>query len=52
MAVARVAVRHRYVGLSTDVKPTAPAGSTFRELDTGVVYVSNGATWYGGFDDS
>jgi len=49
MAVARVALKHRYIGVSGDVKPTAPAGSTFRELDTGITYVSSGAAWYGGF---
>jgi len=36
----------RFVGLSTDVKPTSPSvGSTFNELDTGYVYKYNGSVW-------
>src|SRR5438270_208003 len=34
-----------FVGLSGDAKPTAPAGSNFYETDTGVGYITDGATW-------
>jgi len=34
-------------GLSTDTKPTTfPAGSIFRELDTGFKFMYDGSTWY------
>lgn len=40
---------HRYIGLSTDEKPTtsvaAPVGSTFFESDTGRMYRWNGSDW-------
>lgn len=46
MAVTRIATPHRYVGLSTDVKPTdAPAGSRFVERDTGLTYVWDLTSW-------
>ena len=32
----------RYVGLSTDAKPSSPAGSTFFEVDTGFMWLSFG----------
>lgn len=37
----------RYLGLSSDTKPTTevPAGSTFFETDTRLVYVYNGSAW-------
>lgn len=35
----------RFVGLSTDTKPTPPAGSTFLEYDTGVLFIYTGAAW-------
>ena len=41
----------KYIGLSTDDKPTASAGSRFYETDTGITYIHDGATWqvkYGG----
>lgn len=43
MAVNRIAEVSRYVGLSTDTKPTPPAGSTFFETDTGYRYVYDGS---------
>ena len=37
----------RYVGLSTDTKPTAgvAAGATFDETDTGYRWVYDGSAW-------
>lgn len=35
----------RYRGLSTDTKPNADIGSTFHEMDTGVVYMYDGDAW-------
>src|SRR3990170_6815712 len=37
----------RYIGLSTDSKPTTdpPAGSTFWEHDTNILYKYNGSSW-------
>jgi len=36
-----------FIGLSTDVKPTAgvPSGSTFQETDTKDIYIYNAAGW-------
>ena len=46
MAVVLLAEIARFVGLSTDTKPTGePAGSTFYETDTGARYVWDGAAW-------
>ena len=38
---------NEHVGASSDTKPTTdqPVGSRFTELDTGDVYVWNGAKW-------
>ncbi len=39
-------VIQRWIGLSTDTKPTAPAaGSTFYEANTGYSFVYNGYAW-------
>ncbi len=47
MAVEEVSQIQRFVGLSTDTKPTnAPPGSKFREADTGKVYVFHDGDWY------
>jgi len=35
-----------YIGLSTDTKPVASAGSTFYCLDTRDAYMTNGTIWY------
>ena len=52
MAVLKTAIQiHRYTGLSTDTKPTkathdTPAGSTFFEHDTGIMYITHdGTSW-------
>ena len=42
MAVKLITSIKRYVGLSTDVKPVAPIGSTFFEADTGLLKVLDG----------
>lgn len=44
MSVIISSVVH-FVGLSTDVKPQASAGSTFWETDTGLLYESNSLAW-------
>lgn len=40
----------RYTGLSTDTKPTERAdvgiGSTFYEIDTGILWLFNGVLWF------
>jgi hypothetical protein len=38
---------HRYIGVSTDTKPTTgvPAGSVFYETNTANTYVYNGSSW-------
>lgn len=54
MAVRRInmygpnSLPQRYLGLSTDVKPTVgvPAGSTFIETDTKDRYLFDGNTWF------
>ena len=46
MAVKFIAGHHRYSGLSTDTKPTAPpVGSTFKETDSGKSYAWDGTSW-------
>ncbi len=35
----------KYVGLSTEDKPTAPEGSTFFEANTGYIFIFNGHAW-------
>ncbi len=46
MAVVLAVKGDRYVGLSSDTKPaTAPAGSLFRETDTGAWFISDGSAW-------
>ena len=48
MAVLLVSRPARYVGLSSDTKPTLAAvasGSTFYETDTGASFVHDGAAW-------
>ena len=35
-----------FLGLSTDTKPVANAGSTFYELDTKNAYISDGTIWW------
>jgi hypothetical protein len=46
MAVKLIRVIQRWIGLSTDTKPTAPpAGSTFYEANTGYSFIYNGYAW-------
>lgn len=47
MAVKFLAAYQRYVGLSTDTKPTSvPVGSTFLEYDTSALYITyDGTLW-------
>lgn len=47
MAVKRIATKSRYIGLSTDTKPTGvPVGSTFYEYDSSRRYVTyDGTNW-------
>jgi hypothetical protein len=46
MAVRKVATIDRWIGLSTDTKPTsARVGSTFKELDSGKDFVWSGIEW-------
>ena len=46
MAVKKIATIQRWLGLSTDTKPTAPdVGSTFIETDTGIDWIYNGYAW-------
>jgi len=46
MAVKQIAGAQRFIGLSSDTKPTAPVGSEFYEYDTGLTYVTyDGANW-------
>ena len=47
MAVALIGHIKRYVGLSTDSKPTGvPVGSTFFEYDSHVTYITyDGTNW-------
>ena len=36
----------KYIGLSTDTKPTdVPPGTRFYETDTGLIYVYTGTVW-------
>lgn len=42
----RIISRGKYIGLSTDTKPTSPAdGATFFEWNTGFMYIYNGYAW-------
>jgi len=48
MAVILLRVIQRWIGLSSDAKPTtAPAGSTFHEYDTGLTWITydDGTNW-------
>lgn len=46
MTVALIETLQRFIGLSTDTKPTAPpAGSRFYETDTGAEYIYDSAAW-------
>ena len=47
MTVRRLSTLNRYIGLSTDGKPTdAPVGSTFFEYDTQIMYIiQDGNLW-------
>ncbi len=48
MTVGLVTTIQRWVGLSTDTKPTPTAqqaGSTFYETNTGEAFIWNGAEW-------
>ena len=45
MTVALVTRVNWYVGLSTDSKPAALAGSWFFELDTPSLWLYDGADW-------
>ena len=47
MTVRKEATIHRYIGLSTDAKPTSiPVGSTYYAYDTGVMYITyTGSLW-------
>lgn len=46
MAVQKVATIQRFLGVSTDAKPTTPpVGSTFYEVDTKAEYVYDGSAW-------
>jgi len=47
MAVSRIgSLENRFIGLSTDTKPTAPQnGGTFFEFNTGLMWIYNGYAW-------
>lgn len=46
MAVTEVTTVKRYIGLSTDTKPTAPPiGSTYYTLNTGEMFIFDGSNW-------
>lgn len=45
MTVALVSAPRRYIGLSSDTKPTPVAGSSFQETDTGAAFVYDGGGW-------
>ncbi len=56
MTVYLTGYKREYIGLAADAKPTyvgastgelIPVGSVFRELDTSVIYIWDGTTWYG-----
>jgi hypothetical protein len=45
-AAAATSATKRFVGYSSDTKPTGvPAGTWFEELDTGLVYRFDGTQW-------
>ena len=52
MTVERIVTPERYIGVSTDTKPThVRAGATFKEYDTGSTYIThNGYDWVVGYD--
>lgn len=59
MTVERIVTPNRFVGLSTDTKPTQAtlprvrAGDTFYERDTGLLYITyDGTTWVEKLDPS
>jgi len=47
MAVQIIAGTDKYIGASTDTKPTTgvSVGSEFYEYDTGKTYIYNGSAW-------
>lgn len=45
MTVVLIADSKRFIGLSSDTKPTPPAGSVFYETDTLSSYVYDGSAW-------
>jgi len=48
MAVKLVSTMQKFIGLSSDAKPTSAdinAGSEFYEYDTGLTYIYNGSAW-------
>lgn len=52
MTVVLIESISRYIGLSTDTKPTPPAGSTFYETDTGITQIYDGSAWQVGPEGS
>lgn len=42
MTVVLVLAPHAYLGSSSDAKPTASAGSSFYETDTGSAFIADG----------
>ncbi|MEN6305789.1 MAG: hypothetical protein ABFD96_23895 [Armatimonadia bacterium] len=47
MAVTAIgATYHKFIGLSSDTKPTdVAAGATFQELNTGLCWIFDGSDW-------
>ncbi len=47
MAIGEIKTTNKYIGLSSDTKPTSvPVGSEFFETDTGDTYITyNGTNW-------
>ena len=47
MAISAIgAMNNRFIGLSTDIKPTTvDTGATFLEYDSGLLYIFDGSTW-------
>lgn len=46
MSVKSISGINKFIGLSSDPKPTAPIGSTFYAYDTGVMYITyDGSQW-------
>lgn len=47
MGTEQITQIERYIGLSTDTKPTsAPPGSTYKEINTGKMFVFQGGSWH------